>query len=79
MLLQEKAISVLTNHTLCNYCLGRQFSNLGTGTTNFHRGETVKTFLAMNFASSITEDSNHKLQLLSRSGSELAKHTLRKR
>jgi len=77
MVLQEKALNILTNQALCNYCLGRQFSNLGTGTTNFHRGETIKTFLAMNFAASFSEDNIYKLQLLSRSGSEIAKNALR--
>ena len=79
MELQEKAIKILSNHTLCNYCLGRQFSNLGTGTTNFHRGKTIKTFLTMSFATSISEDIIEKLQSLSRSGSEIAKNTLIKK
>ncbi len=79
MELQEKATKILTNHVLCNYCLGRQFSNLGTGTTNYQRGENIKSFLAMSFATSFSEDNINKLQLLSRSGCELAENTLRKK
>ena len=77
--LQEKALDILTNHALCDYCFGRQFSDLGTGTTNFQRGTTIKTFLAMNFASPLSEENIQKLQFLSRSGNEMAKNTLRKK
>ncbi|MHA1952352.1 MAG: tRNA pseudouridine(54/55) synthase Pus10 [Candidatus Heimdallarchaeaceae archaeon] len=76
--LQEKTILLLNNHSLCNYCLGRQFSNLATGTTNFIRGESIKIFLAMNFSKTISDDSIDFLQTLCKSGSEHAKMVLLK-
>ncbi|NPD87126.1 MAG: tRNA pseudouridine(54/55) synthase Pus10 [Asgard group archaeon] len=76
--LQEKTIQLLNNHSLCNYCLGRQFSNLATGTTNFIRGESIKMFLVMNFSKRITDDSINFLQALCKSDSEHAKMVLSK-
>ena len=76
--LQEKSIFLLKNHPLCNYCLGRQFSNLATGTTNFIRGETIKIFLVMEFSKTLTEDNIDVLQVLHRSGSEHARKILSK-
>ncbi|MCG3226431.1 MAG: tRNA pseudouridine(54/55) synthase Pus10 [Candidatus Heimdallarchaeota archaeon] len=76
--LQEKTIHLLNNNSLCNYCLGRQFSNLATGTTNFIRGESIKIFLAMNFSKTISDDSIDFLQALCKSGSEHAKMVLLK-
>ncbi|MCG3222062.1 MAG: tRNA pseudouridine(54/55) synthase Pus10 [Candidatus Heimdallarchaeota archaeon] len=76
--LQEKTIFLLNNYSLCNYCLGRQFSNLATGTTNFFRGESIKIFLAMNFSKTISDDSIGFLQALCKSGSEHAKMVLLK-
>ena len=76
--LQEKTILLINNHSLCNYCLGRQFSNLATGTTNFIRGESIKIFLAMNFSKTISDESIEFLQSLCKSGSEHAKMVLLK-
>ncbi len=78
MNLEEKALNILLNHAICDYCLGRQFSNLGTGTTNLYRGQTIKTYLAMNLSSSLSEENIQKLQILSQSGSVMAKNILRK-
>ncbi|MHA2408100.1 MAG: tRNA pseudouridine(54/55) synthase Pus10 [Candidatus Ranarchaeia archaeon] len=33
---------LLKERVLCNHCLGRQFALLGTGTTNFERGKSLK-------------------------------------
>ncbi len=78
MTLQEKALKLLKNHPLCNYCLGRQFSNLATGTTNLSRGKTIKDFLVMEFSTDLSEENVSILQCLSRSGSVLAKNFLLK-
>ncbi len=78
MTLHEKALKLLKNHTLCDYCLGRQFSNLATGTTNLNRGKTIKDFLVMEFSTDLSEESVSILQCLSRSGSALAKKLLLK-
>jgi tRNA pseudouridine synthase 10 len=74
--LQEKAMLLLKNYPLCNYCFGRQFSNLATGTTNFIRGESIKMFLVMEASSTISESNIDILQSLSRSGSEQARKIL---
>jgi tRNA pseudouridine synthase 10 len=74
--LQEKAIQLLNSYSLCNYCLGRQFSNLATGTTNFTRGESIKLFLAMDFSKEISDETTIVLQSLCVSGSEHAKKVL---
>lgn len=76
--LQEKTTLLIKNHSLCNYCLGRQFSNLATGTTNFIRGESIKVFLSMNFSKEVSEDTIDFLQALCKSGSEHAKKVLLK-
>ncbi|MHA1817210.1 MAG: tRNA pseudouridine(54/55) synthase Pus10 [Candidatus Heimdallarchaeaceae archaeon] len=78
MTLQEKALKLVKNHPLCDYCLGRQFSNLATGTTNLNRGKTIKDFLVMEFSTDHTEENMSILQCLSRSGSNLAKKLLLK-
>lgn len=78
MKLQEKALKLLKNHPLCDYCLGRQFSNLATGTTNLNRGITIKDFLVLEFSTDFSEENVSILQCLSRSGSVLAKKILLK-
>lgn len=78
MKLQEKALKLLKNHPLCDYCLGRQFSNLATGTTNLNRGITIKDFLVLEFSTNLSEENVSVLQCLSRSGSALAKKLLLK-
>ena len=79
MTLQEKALTLLRDYPLCDYCLGRQFSNLATGTTNLNRGKTIKDFLAMEFSAVFADNQIEVLQNLSRSGSELAKKYLTKK
>jgi tRNA pseudouridine synthase 10 len=78
MTLQEKALKLLKNNTLCDYCLGRQFSNLATGTTNLNRGITIKDFLVLELSTDLSEENLSILQCLSRSGSVLAKKLLLK-
>ncbi|MCE7741158.1 MAG: tRNA pseudouridine(54/55) synthase Pus10 [Candidatus Heimdallarchaeota archaeon] len=79
MNLLEKATKILHNHSLCDYCLGRQFSNLATGTTNRRRGITIKEFLTMNTATPVENENFSFLQILSKSGGTLAKNTLKKK
>jgi tRNA pseudouridine synthase 10 len=79
MNLEEITFDILENHSLCDYCLGRQFSNLATGTTNLERGQTIKSFLAMKFTSSDLESNIAALQILSKSGSDLARNFLEKK
>ncbi|MBY9002067.1 MAG: tRNA pseudouridine(54/55) synthase Pus10 [Candidatus Heimdallarchaeota archaeon] len=79
MMLQEKALKLLQYYPLCDYCLGRQFSNLATGTTNLSRGKTIKDFLVMDVSTTLVDDQIQILQCLSRSGSDLAKKYLVKK
>jgi len=77
--LLEKATEILRNYSLCDYCLGRQFSNLATGTTNRRRGITIKEFLTMNTVTQVKDEDFSFLQILSKSGGILAKSTLKKK
>ena len=77
--LQEKATKILQKYCLCDYCLGRQFSDLATGTTNLNRGSVIKDFLTMNYINQVEDDDFTLLQSLSKSGSILAKSTLKKK
>jgi len=77
--LLEKATKILHNYSLCDYCLGRQFSNLATGTTNRRRGMAIKEFLTMNAVTQIGDEDLLFLQTLSKSGGILSKNTLRKK
>jgi len=79
MNLEEITFDILKNHSLCDYCLGRQFSNLATGTTNLERGQAIKSFLTMKFSSSDSENNIAALQILSQSGSDLASKFLEKK
>ncbi len=79
MKLLEKATKILHNYSLCDYCLGRQFSNLATGTTNRRRGMAIKEFLTMNAVTQIGDEDLLFLQTLSKSGGILSKNTLRKK
>ncbi|TXT56507.1 MAG: tRNA pseudouridine synthase Pus10 [Candidatus Thorarchaeota archaeon] len=43
----DNAIHILHEYPLCDRCLGRLFAWLGTGTTNEHRGDSIKLVLFM--------------------------------
>ncbi|MEM4314862.1 MAG: tRNA pseudouridine(54/55) synthase Pus10 [Nitrososphaerota archaeon] len=43
----ETAISILSKHPLCDYCLGRQFARISTGLSNRERGRAIKLVLLM--------------------------------
>lgn len=43
----KRVEEVLRNYPLCNTCLGRLFSKYGMGISNFERGLSLKTILAM--------------------------------
>ncbi|MEM5811891.1 MAG: tRNA pseudouridine(54/55) synthase Pus10 [Candidatus Aenigmatarchaeota archaeon] len=47
----EKIEEALKNFTLCNFCLGRLFSNFLTGLSNEERGKAVKLYLALKYDS----------------------------
>lgn len=79
MNLEDITFDILKNYSLCDYCLGRQFSNLATGTTNLERGQTIKSFLTMKFSSSDSENNVAALQILSQSGSNLSSKFLEKK
>jgi len=79
MNLENISIKILSKHVLCNYCIGRQFSHLSTGTTNFERGKTIKAFLTMKFSSTFSDENIAFLQLLSKAGEESAKRLLLKK
>jgi len=78
MNISKKAENLIKEYAVCNYCLGRQFSNLGTGTTNYERGSTIKSYLTMEISHSKSDDNINILQQLSRSSSKMAKSLLLK-
>lgn len=43
----EKSLRIIEGVQVCDYCLGRQFAWLGTGTTNQERGRSIKLALLM--------------------------------
>ena len=79
MTLLEKARSMLKSHVLCDFCLGRQFSHLATGTTNEFRGKAIKTVLAMECSENFSEENLSILSVLAKSGSTISEKTLRKK
>ena len=79
MTMYEKAMKILESYSICDFCLGRQFSNVSTGTTNKHRGSVIKDFLALSLSNNATENSLSKLQILSKSDNKLARNTLKKK
>lgn len=64
---------------MCDFCLGRQFSNVSTGTTNKHRGSVIKDFIALSLSEDTIEKSLSELQILSTSNNNLAKNTLKRK
>lgn len=79
MNLQETARLMLEKYNLCDYCFGRQFSNLATGTTNLYRGQVLKTFLTMAHSSISSDQDKLILENLSKSDFTLAKKVLKKK
>lgn len=77
MNLQTTSKKILEEYALCDYCLGRQFSNLATGTTNEFRGKNIKAFLAM--AYSRDEEEQEFMKLLAENKCELAENWLKKK
>jgi len=77
--IQEKAIQILSKYPLCDYCLGRQFSHAATGTTNQERGKAIKTVLSMEYSKPFVEENISHLQMIARSGFEIARKTLEKK
>lgn len=57
----EKSRNILKQKPLCDYCLGRQFAQLGTGTTNQRRGRSIKHFLLMEADKEIKENKDTSL------------------
>jgi len=49
----NKAESILIEYPLCNSCLGRMFAKYGIGLSNYDRGFTLKTLLAIKYITSI--------------------------
>ncbi|MCS7122992.1 MAG: pseudouridylate synthase, partial [Candidatus Aenigmarchaeota archaeon] len=45
----ERIEEVLTNFTLCNFCLGRLYSDFLTGLSNEERGKALKLYLALKY------------------------------
>ncbi len=43
----EKALTMISKHSLCDHCLGRQFALLGYSTENKDRGEALKLSLTL--------------------------------
>ena len=68
----EKALEVLTNHSLCDHCLGRQFALIGTNFTNEERGKSIKTFLTLQesqkYQENKNEDSLNILKIIANNG-----------
>ncbi|MHA1115364.1 MAG: tRNA pseudouridine(54/55) synthase Pus10 [Candidatus Heimdallarchaeaceae archaeon] len=74
----DKSKKILEEYALCDRCLGRQFSNLATGTTNKERGTSIKLVLAMNSTLEKEQINIELLQNLSKTGAIFAKKTLKK-
>ncbi len=72
----QKAIEILTQYSLCHRCLGRQFSNAGTGTTNYKRGKWLKNVLTMEFSNQ--SYNNDILKILAGSNTDIALSVLEK-
>lgn len=51
----EKSLEILEHTPLCDYCLGRQFAQLGSGTTNQARGASIKECLMLEADEKIKE------------------------
>jgi tRNA pseudouridine synthase 10 len=62
----EIAQELIEAHTLCDNCLGRQFADLATGTSNAERGRSLKNTLAMKAHIMITEGKKEGRDLLKR-------------
>jgi len=76
--LLEKAKQLVQDYTLCDHCLGRQFSDISTGTTNQKRGITIRKLLIND---AITQSDNPDFlfeEALSKSGSIIVEDTLKK-
>lgn len=78
----EIARELIEAHTLCDNCLGRQFADLATGTSNAERGRSLKNTLAMKAHIMITEGRREGRDLLKRlfsnGFSDVARATLEK-
>jgi len=72
MVIIEKAVEILTNHILCDHCLGRQFALLGTNFTNEERGKSIKTFITLQefekFQKTKNENSINLLKIIAKNG-----------
>ncbi|UCE96866.1 MAG: tRNA pseudouridine(54/55) synthase Pus10 [Candidatus Bathyarchaeota archaeon] len=55
---------MLTEHPLCNPCLGRQFALLGYGTENENRGDAIKLLLTMKGHQTMISEDNDGVALL---------------
>lgn len=78
----EKAQQMLTEHALCNHCLGRQFALLGYGAENKNRGEAIKLLLTMKgHQLTLSKDENgvSLLKILASNGSfDMAREILKR-
>jgi len=64
-LLADKVAEILRVYPICDACLGRQFSLLGTQTTNTQRGYSLKLYLTMQMHLDAQElDENKKAQAI---------------
>ncbi|MHA1686364.1 MAG: tRNA pseudouridine(54/55) synthase Pus10 [Candidatus Heimdallarchaeaceae archaeon] len=75
--LQKVAKKILEEYALCNHCLGRQFSNLATGTTNEKRGQIIKSFLAMAYSRDDAEQ--EFIKILAENKCQLAENWMQKK
>jgi tRNA pseudouridine synthase 10 len=78
----EKARQMLTEHALCNHCLGRQFALLGYGAENRNRGAAIKLLLTMRgHQLTLSKDENgvSLLKILASNGSfDMAREILKR-
>lgn len=59
------AENLLRDHALCDNCLGRQFGNMATGTTNAERGRSLKNSLVLKAHGLILEENHEGKELMS--------------
>ncbi len=76
------AQELIEAHALCDNCLGRQFADLATGTSNAERGKSLKNALVMKAHATVAESRKEGRELLKRLASngfsDVAKATLKK-
>jgi conserved hypothetical protein TIGR01213 len=60
----DKALEILREYPLCDYCLGRLYAQMGYGIENWERGMAIKTMLHMRLISQFRQGAEVKQDLI---------------